>query len=524
MLLCGHGIVCASSHVRDGMVKLRRRSLRVELIASLAVVLMMAAVSLSLVSELLGRQRHEQQELARMREHAHALASLLAPLFGAHPDGAPRMPDAEQLLRPSLGVLGIFAIEMHRVMPAGSQRKLSIGLVPALPPPAPEDVAEARVDVSRRDTEGFVVVDQPIRVFLGNVSEPATMVLRLAATLSPWTRERDWQEALLVALGIGLVLLVLGGLLVEVQVLRPLRALRTAASEVALGHLDTKVPSEGPRELEDLAHAFNQMTDALVRQLEQIEQQRTDLSRAERLASVGRISTGVAHEIGNPLAAISGYLELLRDARTIPALPSEQRELLERMHTQIQRIQAIVQQLLDYARPVRSSPRPIELYAFLRDTAGTLCADPRTRGVTIDIDPGQHGEPVWALADIGPLEQVLHNLAINACHAVHKFVHARVVLRAGLDDQRAWIEVQDNGPGIVPEHRAQLFQPFFSTRKAGEGTGLGLAISQGLVEAMAGTLACLAEGARPPARQGEPAGATFRVELPGLDHDDEHPC
>src|SRR5690606_24329222 len=137
--------------------------------------------------------------------------------------------------------------------------------------------------------------------------------------------------------GVGVVLVLLGGVLLEAQVLRPLRVVQQAADAVAGGRLDAEVPTEGPAELAALADAFNRMTASLRRQIDENVAQRESLVRAEQLASVGRLSAGVAHEVGNPLAAILGYVELLLDPRTEPALGPEPRALLERCRTQLER-------------------------------------------------------------------------------------------------------------------------------------------------------------------------------------------
>ena len=132
----------------------------------------------------------------------------------------------------------------------------------------------------------------------------------------------------MLALGIGIVLVLLGGMLLELQVLRPLASVRQAAIQVASGDLDARAPVDGPREIEAMASAFNHTTAALSEKIREIEDQRAALVRSEQLASVGRISAGVAHEVGNPLAAILGYVELLLDPRTAGSLSEEQRTML----------------------------------------------------------------------------------------------------------------------------------------------------------------------------------------------------
>ncbi len=490
----------------------RPRSLRLELIATLTVVLMMAVVSLSLATELLGRHRHQAQQHARLVEHTRGLAAIVAPLLEP---GSPALREGpvEQVLRPSVGSMGIEAIEVHRHdrTRERSDRLVSVGLAPPLPPPHAD--ADGRIQAAE---DGRWVVDHAVPVF-GPDRRRVALVLRVVAYPSPWTRLADWTTTLVLAGGVGLVLLVLGGVLLEVQVLRPLRAVRQAADEVASGRLDAEVPADGPAEFSALADAFNRMTTSLRTQLERNAAQRVSLIRAEQLASVGRLSAGVAHEVGNPLAAILGYVELLLDPRSDPALPEDQRSLLERSRTQLQRIQSIVGQLLDYSRAPSGAAEVLSPVETTERLLALLRHDPRCRDVALTVQ-GRGSEA--ASVDPAHFDQVLQNLIVNACRAANDGQGPpAVTVRIDAHDDVITLEVQDTGPGVPDEVRPRLFEPFFTTAAAGEGTGLGLAIAHGLVEGMAGTLVCLPTEARAALAPGAGPGAVFVVTLPraGLD-------
>jgi two-component system, NtrC family, sensor kinase len=479
-------------------VATRRRSLRLELVATLAVILMMAVVSLSLASEVVGARRHHRQAEAALREHARSLSVVAAPLLGETRATA-RTEELERALRPSIGTLGIVAIEIHRFVDDTPQSVLELGLAPEVPPPVrlapPEGVSTVALD-------GIVVVDRSLRTF-GSTRSPTQ--LRLVAQPSPWTRLGDWREITLLALGVGGVLLVLGVALLELQVLRPLSRVRQAVDEVERGNLDTAAPVEGPRELLELADAFNRMTASLRTRVRENEAQRDRLVRAEQLASVGRIAAGVAHEVGNPLAALLGYVELLLDPRSEPSLTDEQRALLERSRSQLQRIQAIVGQLLEYARPPKKTTTDVVLGPVVERLLSLLRHDPRCAGVELAIEGDAE---LTARTDPAILDQVLQNLVVNGCRAARAARDEKPrVLVALLDEapDTATIEVRDNGPGVPDHVRPRLFEPFFTTAKPGEGTGLGLAISQGLAVQMEGTLACASKAA---------PGATFVLTLP----------
>lgn len=489
----------------------KQRSLRVELIATLAGVLVIAVVSLSLATELLGERRHDAQELERLQEHTRGVAMLVSRQF----DGAETFD--RSAVRPLLhqstaGQLGVIAVRIYVVEPGHDTRLLeSVGLAEDLPPPAD---AAPRVDESYRNERNFILIDEPIPRFGG--ADGRVPVLRVVAQPSPWASAHDWSQTLILAGGVSLVLLVLGFFLVDLQVLQPMKQLESAVARVGDGELEVSVPEEGPTEIRRLAGSFNQMTQALRDQRDTLASQGKELKRSEQLAAVGTLAAGVAHEVGNPLAAILGYIEFLLDPRS--ELTDEQRELLDRVRGQTTRIQGIVKQLLELARPNQEPLSPVNLRDSLDAVASLLGADARTQAVEVQVSGSAS---VVATAHAGRVEQIVLNLAVNACLAAldaqDDSSPARVALRtgAGIDNpDHVWIEVQDNGPGVAAEIREQLFTPFVTTRKAGEGTGLGLAISQGLAEGMDGELVLLDAEAREPLVDGEGRGATFRLSLP----------
>jgi two-component system, NtrC family, sensor kinase len=463
---------------------------------------MMAVVSLSLAGEMLAQRRHIGQEEQRLRDHAAGLAIVLAPLLGGSTAG--ERAEIEQLLRPSIGSLGIVGIEVHRFVGDETATIVALGLAGDVPAARPL----ADVDGEVASTNGWLVVDRPIRTFGPEATRPR-LVLRLLARSSPWTTLADWRETVLLALGVGLVSFVLGVLLLELQVLRPLARLRARTAEIGGGQLDARADLDGPAEVRALAVAFNEMTDKLAARADEVAAQRAELVRAEQLASIGRIAAGTAHEVGNPLATMLGYVELLLDERTEPRLGAEHREMLERVREQTLRIKKLVGQLLEYSRPPRTEPDDVAIAPLVDRVVALVRHDARCSGVAIEV---AHGEVGAARADPSLLEQVLVNLVVNAARAARSGATPRVEVRCILHDANVVIDVIDNGPGVPTELRPHLFEPFVTTAKAGEGTGLGLAISQGLVERMGGTLACLSGGS-PIGVEGSP-GAVFRVTLP----------
>lgn len=480
----------------------RGSSLRVELIAMLAVVLVMAVVSLSFMAEWLGQRRHDQYEVERLRNHARGIAMLASRSFAG---GDFQREALDELLRDSATQLGV-SYEVHRERRDGELELLaSVGVHAGfefLPTPTPS--AGARVDDGLLDRYQLLIIDEPLPTL-----DNQRVMLRMIAEHSPWARDYDWRETAILAAGVGVILLVLGGLSLELQVLRPMRSLGRAVGEVAEGKLDVVAPTDGPAEFAELGAAFNEMTVSLREQRDALATQAERLQRSERLATVGRLAAGVAHEVGNPLAAIVGYTELVLDD---PELPEPSRDLLVRVQAQTQRIQGIVAQLLDFSKPAALAPERFAPVARAQEIVALLRADPRCAGVEVEVA----GDPeLELLADPNLVEQILINLILNGARAAREGgassprVRVRVRELAG----ELAIEVRDNGAGVPEDVRARVFEPFFTTRSAGEGTGLGLAVSQGLAESMDGALELL-----DPADGGggtrERAGAVFRLRLP----------
>ncbi len=460
----------------------------------LAIVLVMAVVSLSFAAEWLGQRRYDQHEVERLQAHARGLAVLAARSFGR---GDFERDALETLLADSGAQLSV-SFEVHRFTAGGeSERIAAFGRnaeFSQLPRPQAD---RAWVDESLLDRWNLLVIDEPI-----STGGEQRVVLRMIAEHAPWARSHDWRETLIVAAGVGLVLLLLGGAMLELQVLRPMRALERSVGQVAGGRLDVEAATEGPRELAELAQTFNDMTASLRRHQAELRSQAEQLQRSERLAAVGRIAAGVAHEVGNPLAAIVGYVELLLGGSELGV---DDRDLLARMLAQTQRIQTIVGQLLDYSKPARVEAIRVRAGDPIAGIIALTRADPRCAGVAIELVGASELE---LLADPSLVEQIVLNLVLNGALAAREVAErpARVEIAVfELDQDRVAIEVRDSGPGVPAAVRERVFEPFFTTRGAGKGTGLGLAISQGLAESMAGTLEC---------REHEGSGAVFRLSLP----------
>lgn len=286
---------------------------------------------------------------------------------------------------------------------------------------------------------------------------------------------------------------------------RHLERLLGTMARVTEGDRDHRAESDGPREIARLAEGLNRMLDSITRAEAEVRESREEqlrlereLRQSEKMAAVGRLGAGVAHELGTPLSVLDGRAQrLLRRGDLDPDAVAEVRVLRE----QASRMQEIVRQLLSFGRGVHGSRRPVPADRLVRSVAGTFRKSSEEPPGELSVD-GPTPAPVLDV-DPGAVERVLTNLARNALQAADG---GRVEIRwfGGSDGASAGFEVHDDGPGVDSEVRDRLFEPFFTTRETG-GTGLGLAVVHGIVEEHGGRVELI------PGRLG---GAGFRVVLP----------
>jgi two-component system NtrC family sensor kinase len=321
-----------------------------------------------------------------------------------------------------------------------------------------------------------------------------------------------------------ITLLLIGGGAVwwlgTVVVGRPVEALVQQARRVGEGDLTARTTlGHGHDELTELAASFNRMVEGLeesqerlaretARRFEALEQ----LHHAERLATVGKLASGVAHELGTPLNVITaraGMIAREREQMTAAEIDESAGVIRE----QGERMTRLIRNLLDFARRPRPQKAPAQLGDVVRSVTNMLKPLATQRGVIFHCDALEPLPPVFI--DEGQIQQVLSNLLINAVHAMPRGGSVEIrTLRAPATPPAdrpaaaagyAAIVVKDEGTGITPENQRRIFTPFFSTKDPGEGTGLGLSIAYGIVEEHGGWIAVTSEPGR---------GSTFTVYLP----------
>jgi signal transduction histidine kinase len=336
------------------------------------------------------------------------------------------------------------------------------------------------------------------------------------------------------------------GLLLHRRLVRPLVSLRAATGRIAAGNFADRVPETGDRELAHLAADFNAMAgelEAIHADLaRQVETRTAELLRSKRLASVGFLAAGVAHEINNPLGIISGYGERsLRDLQRRkhddpgnPAAPTRLEESLRIICDEAFRCKAITEQLLALARHAGAEPHQLQHGGTERGGAAPdpsdAPSDPRpktdvarvaeqvaaaVRG--LDRLAARHvrvlthpGHDCTVAAHPGELHQVLLNLVLNAAEATDP-VTGQITVELARQDDAIQLTVTDNGRGIPPAALPHLFEPFYTHHPAdtaSRGTGLGLTLARAITENLSGTLMAHSAGVA--------QGSTFTLRLPAI--------
>ncbi len=298
---------------------------------------------------------------------------------------------------------------------------------------------------------------------------------------------------------------------------RPLNMLVEKTRRVGTGDFSGDIALPGKEELSNLATALNEMCaqletarDAVRRETEARIQTLEQLRHAERLATVGRLASGIAHELGTPLNVVAGR------AKIIATEELDREEIISFSKTiaeQANRMTQIIRQLLDFARRRSSQRSPADMGKLARQVIDLLAVNARKSNVSLELETTSEMPP--ANVDNSQIQQVLMNLVMNGIQAMPdggKLVLALSVEKirhAGTgntpEKEHLCIRVKDEGTGIPEEHIALVFDPFFTTKGVGKGTGLGLSISYGIVEEHGGWIDVQSELGK---------GTTFAIYLP----------
>ncbi|MBI2387937.1 MAG: response regulator [Elusimicrobia bacterium] len=335
-----------------------------------------------------------------------------------------------------------------------------------------------------RDRPWTVTVEAPLDDFLG----PLETV----------------RNAALLTLLFGTVCLVAILLFLVRTITRPIAVLVDAARRFGAGDLEHRIRDAGTDELGTLSGAFNEMGERLERNRARNTELQSQLIQAEKLSAVGQLISAVAHELNNPLGAISGYVQLMKHEGCPPSL----RRDLEQIYANVLRCRKVVDNLLFFVRQSRHERGKVDLNRAVA-SALELLEYRLLKTEDVFVIKELAAEAALIVGDYQQIVQILVNLINNACDAMAGVVRypegKRLLLRTGAEGGRVFIRVEDNGPGMTPEAEARLFQPFFTTKEPGRGTGLGLSICRQIARGHGGDVSLENRPGR---------GCAFILELP----------
>jgi two-component system NtrC family sensor kinase len=374
---------------------------------------------------------------------------------------------------------------------------------------------------------GYLLLASPI-VYDQRILGAASVQIPLRGMYS--TIRQSQKVVLLYILLNTLFLTLLGFYLLYRSIIRPINRLVRRAEEFKEGEIfllssETKHNEFGKlsqalnmtlRGLEDSKAELRESIESLENTNRDLRQAQEEIVRSEKLASIGRLASGVAHEIGNPIGIVLGYLDLLKGN---DLKKREQKDFIARIEKEIDRINRTIRNLLDFSRPSKGELKSVSVHQIIADTLEILKPQPMMADITIAVD--HQATPDTVLADPDKLKQVFLNIVMNALDAMaadhtqdgpnskQLSITTSLVSESGSGPTgsaaRVNVDWVDNGPGISPEDLGRIFDPFYTTKEPGMGTGLGLSVSLRIVEDMGGDIKVRSQVGR---------GTTMTVILP----------
>ncbi|MEP7074330.1 MAG: ATP-binding protein [Acidobacteriota bacterium] len=288
-------------------------------------------------------------------------------------------------------------------------------------------------------------------------------------------------------------------LLIVRTISRPLQRVTVAAVQVTKGEYGTQVDlRKSNDEIGLLADSFNEMSGKMAADIKQLQDLNEQLVRTEKLAAMGTLAAGVAHEVNNPLASISSLIQMIQ---TEGETTNDTKEKLKLIASQIERISRVTKDMTDFARAQPPARQSADVNAIILTSLRLARFDESFRRLDIEIDLGTDIKHISA--DVDQLQQVFLNLLLNARDAMPR--GGRLTIGSREINQDCVVTVSDNGSGIDAKKLNHIFDPFFTTKPAGKGTGLGLAVCYGIVTAHGGSIEAI---------PGETRGTRFVVKLP----------
>jgi two-component system NtrC family sensor kinase len=349
----------------------------------------------------------------------------------------------------------------------------------------PEVYRAVLVEGKRFAAKSYEVNDEYLSAYepIRNPDGVIVGALSVGVLRAPFVASRDTTIGVFLATLMTIAAMILVLLIMATrQVLRPIDRVIAMTDRVVGGDLSARVGIRPAGDLGRLCAAVDRMAEAVVERETQLEQAtRRQISQSERLAAIGRLAAGVAHEVNNPLTGVLTFTHLLRAK---PNLEDQDRADLDLVIRETTRVRDIVRGLLDFARETPSRGQWLDVNELVRQAVRLLAAQEEFGRILMEERLGEKLPQVYG--DPNQLQQVFLNLSLNACESMPE--GGRLTIATELRDGDVAVVVSDTGCGIRQEDLERIFEPFFTTKPVGKGTGLGLSVSYGIVQQHGGTL------------------------------------
>jgi len=351
--------------------------------------------------------------------------------------------------------------------------------------------------VLKKNGKPLRVLEVEIPIFAGDFKSKWGS-LKIGLSLEEMYMEIRRTRLILILLGVGGIIIgIISAIILAQRITNPIKKLVEGTIKISRGDFTHKIKISTADEIADLAEKFNEMTSKLLKSKREVEEANKKLIQAEKLASIGRISTGIAHEIRNPLTSVKLNIQKVLSS---PNIKEDEKEHLEIAQEGINQIDKIVKDILDFARVTRLNLDEFFLPNIIDESIKLVLNE--LKGKEITIEKKFEPDLPTIVVDVDKLRQVFINLLVNSIEAIDNKGKIRITA-SSKDKEFIKIRISDNGCGIPSEILPEIFEPFFTTKSS--GTGLGLANAKKIIEQHNGTINVISKKGK---------GTTFEIIIP----------
>ena len=351
--------------------------------------------------------------------------------------------------------------------------------------------------VLKKNGKPLRVLEVEIPIFAGDFKSKWGS-LKIGLSLEEMYMEIRRTRLILILLGVGGIIIgIISAIILAQRITNPIKKLVEGTIKISRGDFTHKIKISTADEIADLAEKFNEMTSKLLKSKREVEEANKKLIQAEKLASIGRISTGIAHEIRNPLTSVKLNIQKVLSS---PNIKEDEKEHLEIAQEGINQIDKIVKDILDFARVTRLNLDEFFLPNIIDESIKLVLNE--LKGKEITIEKKFEPDLPTVVVDADKLRQVFINLLVNSIEAIDNKGKIRITA-SSKDKEFIKIRISDNGCGIPSEILPEIFEPFFTTKSS--GTGLGLANAKKIIEQHNGTIDVISKKGK---------GTTFEIIIP----------